>query len=193
MIHDNDLTRWNRAGLCRFRYIDGNAAEYLETLRFLLANQFPDWTQIQSIGSATGDGSPDAALDPESRESDRLSRVLAQYHDDRRDLAWEICRTFSRACHVLTEHMDAYANESYLGTATQWDNVRKLVEMLDGRYSEKPVAAGLEAGGRLFEVFATPDGSTWTMVLTTPQGSSCVVAVGEEWQEPRQLAFDPEM
>ncbi len=68
----------------------------------------------------------------------------------------------------------------------------KLVEMLDGRYSEKPVAAGLEVGGRLFEVFATPDGATWTMVLTTPGGASCVVAVGEEWQEPQQLAFDPE-
>ena len=67
-----------------------------------------------------------------------------------------------------------------------------LVEMLDGRYSEKPVAAGLEAGGRLFEVFAAPDGATWTMVITTPEGASCVVAVGEDWQEPRQLAFDPE-
>jgi len=68
----------------------------------------------------------------------------------------------------------------------------KLAEMLDGRYSEKPVAAGLEVGGRLFEVFAAPDGATWTMVLTTPEGASCVVAVGEEWQTPQQLAYDPE-
>jgi hypothetical protein len=68
----------------------------------------------------------------------------------------------------------------------------KLAQMLDGRYSEKPVAAGLEAGGRLFEVFAAKDGATWTMVLTTPEGASCVVAVGENWQEPRQLAYDPE-
>ena len=68
----------------------------------------------------------------------------------------------------------------------------KLVEMLDGRYSEKPVALGLEVGGRLFEVFAADDGATWTMVLTTPDGASCVVAVGEEWQEPRDVAFDPE-
>lgn len=68
----------------------------------------------------------------------------------------------------------------------------KLVEMLDGRYSEKPVAAGLDVGGRLFEVFAAKDGATWTMVVTTPQGASCVVAVGEEWQEPEELALDPE-
>jgi len=69
----------------------------------------------------------------------------------------------------------------------------KLVQMLDGRYSERPVAFGLEASGRLFEVFAAEDGATWTMVITTPEGASCVVAVGEEWQEPRQLAYDPEM
>ena len=69
----------------------------------------------------------------------------------------------------------------------------KLVDLLHGRYSEQPIAAGLESNGRLLEVFAAPDGATWTMVVTTPDGSSCVVAVGEEWQEPQQLAYDPEM
>ena len=69
----------------------------------------------------------------------------------------------------------------------------KLAEMLDGQYAERPVAFGLEASGRLFEVFAADDGATWTMVITTPKGASCVVAVGEEWQTPQQLAFDPEM
>ncbi len=69
----------------------------------------------------------------------------------------------------------------------------KLAEMLDGRYSEKPVALGLEASGRLFEVFAAKDGATWTMVVTTPEGASCVIAVGEQWHVPQQLVFDPEM
>ncbi|MCP3953169.1 MAG: hypothetical protein GY697_13265, partial [Desulfobacterales bacterium] len=139
MSRDTDLTRWNRAGLRRFRYINGNAAEYLETLRFLLASQFPDWEKVQTLGSAGQENGPDGEADPENRESDRLSRVLAQYHDERRDWAWEISRTFSRACHILTEHIDAYANESCLGTATQWDNVRKLVEMLD--YHPAPPAS----------------------------------------------------
>lgn len=69
----------------------------------------------------------------------------------------------------------------------------ELIRMLDGKYSEKPVALGLDVSGRLFEVFAADDGATWTMVITTPQGASCVVAVGEEWQTPKQLAYDPEM
>lgn len=139
MSIDTDLTRWNRAGLRRFRYIDGNAAEYLETLRFLLASQFPDWQKVQTLGSSGEADASGSDMDPENRESDRLSRVLAQYHDQRRDWAWEICRTFSRACHVLTEHVNACANESCLGTATQWDNVRKLVKMLD--YHPAPPAS----------------------------------------------------
>ena len=59
----------------------------------------------------------------------------------------------------------------------------KLVDLLDGRYSEQRIAVGLESNGRLFEVFATDDGSTWTMAITTPDGASCVVAAGIEWQK----------
>jgi len=68
----------------------------------------------------------------------------------------------------------------------------KLVDLLDGRYSEQRVAVGLENNGRLFEVFTSTDGATWTMVITTPDGASCVVAAGLEWQEPEKEAFDPE-
>lgn len=64
--------------------------------------------------------------------------------------------------------------------------------MLDGRYSEQRVAVGLESNGRLFEIFATDDGATWTMVITTPDGASCVVAAGLEWQEPEKEEVDSE-
>jgi hypothetical protein len=36
----SDLTRWNRAGLSRLHYTDGNAATYLEDLRLALRTQF---------------------------------------------------------------------------------------------------------------------------------------------------------
>ena len=68
----------------------------------------------------------------------------------------------------------------------------KLVDLLDGRYSEQRVATGLENNGRLFEVFTSTDGATWTMVITTPDGASCVVAAGLGWHEPEQDTFDPE-
>ena len=59
----------------------------------------------------------------------------------------------------------------------------KMVDLLDGQYSEQRVSAGLETGGRLIEVFATADGGTWTMVMTTPNGVTCVIAAGLEWQD----------
>lgn len=98
-----DFTRWNRAGLSRFRYVDGNALTFIEALRGVLGDCFPEWTELASRG----------------------------YDTPSQDWAWEIGRAFARACHVLGEHVDAYANEGYLRTATQWDSVRKLVAMLD--------------------------------------------------------------
>ncbi len=39
------------------------------------------------------------------------------------------------------------------------------------------------ADGRMVEIYATDDGATWSMVITTPEGQSCVVASGEAWAE----------
>ena len=57
----------------------------------------------------------------------------------------------------------------------------QIVEMLDTRYSESPIALGLASGGRLVEVFSTVDGSTWTLLLTAPDGTSCMMAEGQGW------------
>ena len=59
----------------------------------------------------------------------------------------------------------------------------KMVDLLSGRYSEQRVSVGLETSGRLIELFATADGETWTMVMTTPNGVTCVIAAGLEWQD----------
>ena len=112
-----DLTRWNRAGLRRFRYVDGNAVTFLELLRAELADRFPHWQEVTALPLAETEG-------------ERQERMLEQYRALRRDWAWEIARVLARSSHVLTEHLDAYANEGFLGTATQWDTVRRLVERL---------------------------------------------------------------
>ena len=57
----------------------------------------------------------------------------------------------------------------------------KIVEMLDTRYDEAPIALGLASGGRLVEVFSSADGSTWTLLLTAPDGTSCMMAEGQGW------------
>ncbi|WP_020588524.1 baseplate J/gp47 family protein [Desulfobacter curvatus] len=126
----NDLTRWNRAGLSRFRYVDGNAVTFLETLRLQLAEEFdqsgrPQWPElIERFPERAG----------ETRLQTR-KRLKKQYYDDRRDYAWEILRSFARSSHILGEYINAYGNEAYLSTAVEWDNVRKLLGLLDYRPS----------------------------------------------------------
>ena len=147
MSERKDLTRWNRAGLTRFRYVDGNAVEYLELLRQKLVAQFADsktgscaWLNPPEIIPANeAKQENETLIQRHQRLSLKQKRILETYHQDRRDWTWEITRSFARSCHILTEYANAYANEGYLGTATQWDHVRRLVEMLD--YHPAPPAS----------------------------------------------------
>lgn len=122
-----DLTRWNRAGLSRFQYLDGNAAVFLEQLRAGLEKQFPQWRQMRET------------IPPNETEEQRKSRMEALYAKDPEDMLWQLTRQFARACHVLGGHLDAYANEGYLGTASQWESLRRLVALLD--YAPRPPAS----------------------------------------------------
>lgn len=147
MSQRNDLTRWNRAGLSRFDYVDGNAVEYLEILRQQLIRHFADpvtgecaWINPpQKIPANEVEVEGETLVQRQQRLSIRNRRLLETYQQDRRDWAWEISRSFARCCHMLTEHANAYANEGFLGTATQWEHVRRLVEMLD--YHPAPPAS----------------------------------------------------
>jgi hypothetical protein len=129
MSQRTDLSRWNRAGLSTFRYVRGNAATYLEELRLALREHFDggEWTNLE------------VTIPDDETDSARVERLLEQYEGERQDWGWEIARSLARSCHVLAGYADAYANEGFLGTATQWDNVRRLVAMLD--YHPAPPAS----------------------------------------------------
>ncbi len=57
-----------------------------------------------------------------------------------------------------------------------------IMSHLEDGYSEKPVAMGLDAQGRVLEVLAAPSG-TWTMLVSTPGGLTCLIASGVAWEE----------
>ena len=57
-----------------------------------------------------------------------------------------------------------------------------IMSHLESGYSEKPVAMGLDAQGRVLEVLAAPSG-TWTMLVSTPGGLTCLIASGVAWEE----------
>lgn len=53
---------------------------------------------------------------------------------------------------------------------------------LAGEYQEQPVAIGLADNGSLIEILTSHDGGTWTLIFSTPNGMSCLVATGQDWQ-----------
>lgn len=119
-----DLTRWNRAGLSRFDYLDGHGAAWLERLRHDLAQAFPAWPLWAQLPAPPADPSTET-------EDERLQRLAALYAADPDDLLWQLVRQFARSAHVLGVHLDAQANEGYLRTASQWDSLRRLLAVLD--------------------------------------------------------------
>ncbi len=66
-----------------------------------------------------------------------------------------------------------------------------FVEHLKEKYDEQPAAFGLNNDGRLLEMFATPDGKTWTLLITDARGTSCVVTSGENWQKAAPKLLKP--
>ena len=67
-----------------------------------------------------------------------------------------------------------------------------MAMQLGSWYSEALVAIGLADTAGVVEVFSTGDGSTWTMVLTMPDGMSCVMATGEGWEHLTWTVLDPQ-
>lgn len=61
----------------------------------------------------------------------------------------------------------------------QRDNI---VNTLDSQYQESPRAIGLVSQEAVLEVFVSETGS-WTVVVTNPQGVTCVLAAGQSWEE----------
>jgi len=57
-----------------------------------------------------------------------------------------------------------------------------LVRQLADRYQEAQAALGVADNGAAVEVFVNPDGGTWTLTMTMPNGVSCLLATGEHWE-----------
>ena len=76
--------------------------------------------------------------------------------------------------------------------APQCNDRDHVLKLLKSQYSEAPVAIGVANNGGLVEVLTTGDGDTWSIIITTPKGMSCLVAAGEGWRVVKQLAMEPE-
>ncbi len=66
-------------------------------------------------------------------------------------------------------------------------NRDELTGKLSAKYSEQLVSAGLQSASGLVEVWTSSEGATWTILMSRPDGISCIVASGTDWysQEPQ--------
>lgn len=56
-----------------------------------------------------------------------------------------------------------------------------ILRHLERNHGESPVGAGLTEGGSVVELL-TGDNGTWTLIVSNPDGTSCLLATGENWQ-----------
>lgn len=61
------------------------------------------------------------------------------------------------------------------------DTHANVLKHLGDRYDEATVAAGIADNGMLLEVLSSPKGETWTIIVTRPNGPSCLFAAGNSW------------
>ena len=67
-----------------------------------------------------------------------------------------------------------------------------VVDHLSKKYSEAPVAMGLANNGGVIEVLSSKTGDSWTIIITMPNGTACMIAAGENWESlPVLSKVDP--
>ena len=93
---------------------------------------------------------------------------------------------------ALTLLLGSCAPPAYAQTSGVCATHEAIAAGLLAQYQETPVAIGVMGDGRLIEVFASPDGSTWTIVATSPGGQACVGGAGENWRNIKLTTATPD-
>ena len=57
-----------------------------------------------------------------------------------------------------------------------------VIEQLAARYGESRHGIGLAANNAVMELFASDETGTWTILITLPNGLTCLVASGENYE-----------
>ena len=69
-----------------------------------------------------------------------------------------------------------------------------VVAALTDRYSEHHVASGLQSDTGLLEIWASESDGSWTILMTRPDGQTCIMASGTHWlerQKPEMASGEP--
>ncbi len=57
-----------------------------------------------------------------------------------------------------------------------------FIKALADKYHEQSKAMGIVGQTNLLEIFTAKSG-TWTILMTAPQGKTCIIATGNSWED----------
>ena len=85
---------------------------------------------------------------------------------------------------ITVATVPATAQQQQLSCAKRSD----VLSHLATKYTEAPVALGIANNGGVLEVLSSETGSSWTIIITMPNGPTCMVAAGENWEKVPHVA-----
>ena len=77
----------------------------------------------------------------------------------------------------------ALAPPAFAQSAPNCQNRDRLVQILENRYHESLDSVGLQSPKLLLEIWSAKDTGSFTVLITKPNGVSCIVATGNNWQK----------
>ena len=75
--------------------------------------------------------------------------------------------------------------------ASMCDSRERMTSLLESRYKEAPIAIGVVSDRGVMEVYVSSGSGTWSIVVTTPQGKTCIIAAGQNFEEVEAKLLDP--
>lgn len=85
---------------------------------------------------------------------------------------------------ATTPHAEAEGRQA---CAQRGEVIRKLEE----RFGETLRSIGLQQDENLVEVYSSERTGTWTILMTRPDGMSCLLAAGELWEQDARPLSKP--
>lgn len=107
--------------------------------------------------------------------------------------AWTwACRAFIAAAVAFALYALYTASPADAQGAVPCGDRAKVVALLAKRYKEVPRAMGLASRSGILEIYVSEKGS-WTILMTSTKGRSCMLAVGENWEDLKAISLDPKI
>jgi hypothetical protein len=67
----------------------------------------------------------------------------------------------------------------------------EVMAALTGKYGETRRGMGIAANNTMMEVFASETTGTWTITVTTPEGTTCLAASGDRFEAMAEVPLPP--